>query len=136
MSVDSMVSTLVGLGGLAIAMTTTYLTVRQFYDKRRAEDRQRQREELDKLQGARQAELDAYAISKQKAYAAERDFAHLMKQYDALSLSIGTLMDFQREEVKGLEMDLKEVKAILNALLVHIAGSDTAVMRFLKRPEG
>ncbi len=135
MALEQLVAPIVSVGGLLIAMTTTYLTVRQYYDKRRVEDRQRQAEELARLQTARQVELDKYAENKQKAYAAERDFQHLMRQYEALSANISTLMDFQRNEVQGLEIDLKEVKALLNAILVQIAGSETAVMRFLKKPE-
>jgi hypothetical protein len=135
MTIDQLIAPIVSVGGLAIAMTTTYLTVRQYYDKRRIEDRQRQGEELDRLQAARQRELDEYADGRNKSYAAERDFNHLMRKYDALSLSLNTLMDYQRNEVQSLETDLKEVKGMLNAILIHITGSETAVMRFLRRPE-
>lgn len=135
MGIDQLIAPIVSIGGLAIAMTTTYLTVRQYYDKRRVEDKQRQGEELERLQAARQREMDEYALGKQKSYAAERDFNHLMRKYDALSASITTLMDYQRNEVQGLETDLKEVKGMLNAILIHITGSETAVMRFLKKPE-
>jgi hypothetical protein len=136
MATDSIVATLVSLGGLGIAMTTTGLAVRQYYDKRRTEDKQRQREELARLQAERQKELDEYAEGEKKAYAAERDFQHLMRKYDALALSIDTLMTYQKNEVQGLEIDLKEVKQLLTAILVEIKGSETAVLRFLGKQEG
>lgn len=135
MPIQSLITTLISLGGLLVAIATTYVTVRTFYDKRRNEDRQRQREELDRLQTARQAELDNYAIGKKKEYAAERDFAHLMKQYEQLAANISTLMNFQREELADLESDLKEVKGMLQALLTQLGSSETAIMRMLKKSE-
>lgn len=135
MAVENIVTTLVSVGGLFVAITGTYITVRNFYDKRRNEDRDRQRQELDRLRVEREAELEKYAEGKQKAYAAERDFQHLMRKYDSLSSSITTLMDYQRNEVQGIETDLKEVKGMLTAVLVELKGSETAVMRFLKKSE-
>jgi hypothetical protein len=110
--------------------------VRQYYDKRRVEDRARQSEEVARLQAERQRELETYAEGEKKAYAAERDFNHLMRKYDALSLSIDALMTYQKNEVQGLETDLKEVKQLLTAILVEIKGSETAVLRFLGKREG
>lgn len=135
MGLESLIAPIVSVGGLAIAMTTTYLTVRQYYDKRRAEDRQRQLEELARLKAERQAELDSYAASKQKAYAAERDFAHLMRQYEALTANLDALMKFHEREARDFEEDLRDIKGMVNALVSHVCGSETAVMRFLKRPE-
>jgi len=123
------------MGGLLLGMAGTYVTLRNYYDKRRSDDRQRQHEELDRLKAQRQAELDTYAESKQKAYAAQRDFEHLKQQYATLSHNIATLMEFQRTESQNLEDDVKDIKALLNALLVQIAGSETAVMRYLKKTE-
>jgi hypothetical protein len=132
MAVDT-VTTIVSLGGLAAGMVGTYVTVRSYYDKRQSEDRQRQREELERLQAARQKELDEYATGKQKAYAAERDFGHLMRQYETLTTNIKVLSDYQSGEIKGLEADLKEIKAMLNLLLIHMGQTDTSVLRHLKR---
>lgn len=129
------IAPIVSMGGLLLGMAGTYVTLRNYYDKRRHDDRQRQHEELDRLKAQRQAELDTYAEGKQKAYAAQRDFEHLKQQYATLNQNIATLMDFQRTEVQNLESDIKEIKALQNAILVQISGSDTAMMRLLKKAE-
>jgi hypothetical protein len=136
MPTDNIITAIVSLSGVGVAITSTFLTVKSYYDKRRIEDRDRQREELERLQAVRTAELETYADAKNKAYAAERDFNHLMRKYDALSLSIDALMTYQKNEVQGLETDLKEVKGLLTAILVEIKGSETAVLRFLGKREG
>jgi signal transduction histidine kinase len=118
MGADQLIAPIVSIGGLGVAITSTFLAVRQYYDRRMIEDRQRQLTELDR-----------YAAGEKKAYAAERDFNHLMRKYDSLSANITTLMDFQRNEVQTLEGDVKEVKALLSALLVQVTGSETAAIR-------
>ena len=133
MTIEQIIAPIVSIGGLGIAITSTFVTVRQYYDRRRAEDRQRQLEELNRIKAERRAELETYAEGEKKAYAAERDFNHLMRKYDSLSANITALMDFQRNEVQGLEGDLKEVKALLSALLVQVAGSDTIAARVKER---
>jgi Asp-tRNA(Asn)/Glu-tRNA(Gln) amidotransferase A subunit family amidase len=135
MAVEQLIAPIVSVGGLAIAMTTTWLTVRQYYDKRRVEDRQRQLEEVARLQTDRQRELDEYATAKQKSYAAERDFQHLMRQYDALTLNITSMMEYQKSELSTLEDDLRDVKGMMQVLLTQLGASDTAVMHFLKKSD-
>jgi len=135
MTLQQIVAVIVAVGGLALGMISTYLAVSQYYDKRRTEDKLRQREELTRLKNERQAELDTYATAQQKSYAAERDFQHLMNQYRELSANINTLMNFQREERHELEIELKEVKAILNALLAHLSNGDHLGNRYQRKPE-
>lgn len=135
MGLESLIAPIVSVGGLLIAVTTTYLTVRQYYDKRRAEERQRQLEELARLETARQAELEKHADNKTKAYAAQRDFQHLMRAYETLGRNLDALIKFHETEAQNFEADLKEIKGMVNALMVHVCGSETAVMRFLKKPE-
>lgn len=134
-ALQQLVAPLVSIGGLAIAMVTTWLTMRQYYDKRRVEDRQRQLEELERLQAARQKELDEYAEGEKKAYAAERDFQHLMRKYEALALNLDTLMKFHEREARDIESNLKDIKGMLNALITQVCGSETAVLRFLKKSD-
>ena len=129
------ITALVSVGGLLITGVTTYLAVRQYYDKRRAEDRQRQLEELARLETARQAELAKHADSATREYAAKRDFDHLMRAYETLDRNLDALIAFHEKEAQNFESDLKEIKGMVNALLVHICGSETAVMRFIKKPE-
>lgn len=135
MGLEALIAPLVSVGGLLIAVTTTYLTVRQYYDKRRAEERQRQLEELARVETARQLELDKHADNKTKAYAAQRDFEHLMRAYETLGRNLEALMKFHETEAANFESDLKEIKSMVNALMVHVCGSETAVLRFLKKPE-
>lgn len=135
MAIESIIAPLVSVGGLLIAVTTTYLTVRQYYDKRRSEERQRQLEELARVEAARQAELDKHADSKTKQYAAQRDFEHLMRAYETLGRNLEALMKFHETEAQNFESDLKEIKGMVHALMTHVCGSETAVLRFLKKKD-
>ena len=143
MADSSLISAGVSVGGLLLGAVGTYVTARNYYDKRRNDDRTRQREELDRAQQEldrqkqlRKAELEQYAESKTKEYAAQRDFEHLMRKYDALSVNITALQAFEDRRLKELEDDLREIKGMTQTLLGMLGGESSAVLRYLKRDEG
>jgi len=136
MATLEIVAPIVSIGGLLIGAVGSWLTVRNYYDKKRSEDRDRQRAELEKLQATRQKELDEYALSKQKSYAAERDFGHLLRQYDTLSGNIATIQKFQDHQLDEVEQDIREVKAMLTILLVQAGASESSIAKYLKPHDG
>ena len=79
----------VSLGGVG-----TWLAVRTFYEKRHQET------------------LDRYAQSREKAYAAERDFEHLRKNQEQMKESLKLLDD----ELTETRADFKELKGMLFAM--------------------
>ena len=111
----------------------SYWTVKTYYLKRQDEQRDRQRQELERVQAERQAELDKYAESKKREYAAERDFGHLMRQYDALNLNLTTIHEFQEKRAADIEDDLRMCKGMLQLVLIHIGQTDTGIARYLDR---
>ncbi|MBW4471022.1 MAG: hypothetical protein KME45_11555 [Stenomitos rutilans HA7619-LM2] len=135
-------SFITAVGGLASGAFAAYWTVKTYYQKRQDEQRDRQRQELAQAQAEierqkakRQSELDRYAEGKTKAYAAERDFQHLMRQYDALNINLTTLHEFQEKRVQDIEDDLRTIKGLLQALLIASGQTETGIMRYLKREE-
>ncbi len=121
--------------GVVFGAIGTYWTVKTYYLKRQDEQRDRQRQELDRVQAERQSELDKYADGKRREYAAERDFGHLMRQYEALNLNLNTLHELGDKRLDDIEGDLREVKGLLQILLIHAGQTDTGVARYLKREE-
>lgn len=140
MNIDaSLITSVVGLGSGAFG---AYWTVKTYYLKRQDELRDRQRQELAQAQAEiarqkaeRQKELESYADGEKKKYAAERDFAHLMRQYEALSLNLSTLHELGDRRLDGIEDDLRDIKGLLQMLAVAIGQTETGIQRYLKREE-
>jgi hypothetical protein len=133
--ITSLVAAITGAGG-------AYWTVRTYFLKRQDELAERQRQaleranaEIERQKVERQIEMDRYAEGKTKAYAAERDFGHLMRQYDSLNNNLNVLHEFQEKRVADIEDDLRVIKGMLQMLLVQLGTTDTAVMRHLKKDE-
>lgn len=129
-------------GGLASGAFAAYWTAKTFYLKRQDELRDRQRlalaeaqAEIDRQKAERQRELESHAESEKKKYAAERDFQHLMRQYEALSLSLSTLHELSDRRLDGMEDDLRDIKGLLQMLAVAIGQTETGIQRYLKREE-
>lgn len=140
MTIDA--SFITAVGGLVSGAFAAYWTAKTFYLKRQDEMRDRQRQELaqaqaeiDRQKAERQAELERFAEGKTKAYAAERDFGHLMRQYDALNFNINNLLTWQEKRVADIEDDLRTIKGLLQALLVASGETETGIQRYLKREE-
>jgi hypothetical protein len=128
--------------GVAFGAIGSYWTVKTYYLKRQDEQRDRQRQELDRAQAEidrqkveRQLELDKYADGKKREYAAERDFGHLMRQYEALSLNLNTLHELGDRRLDGIEADLRDIKGLLQMLAVAVGQTETGIQRYLKREE-
>lgn len=131
---------LTAVGGLLSGAIGAYWTAKTFYLKRQDELRERQRldlasaqAEIDRQKHERQAELDRYADNRTKAYAAERDFQHLMRQYEALSLNLNTLHELGDRRLDGIEADLKDIKGLLQVVAITIGQSETGIQRYLKK---
>ncbi len=140
MSIDA--SLITAVSGLAVGAFSAYWTAKTFYLKRQDEQRERQRLELQQAQAeierqkaAREAEVQQYAEGKKREYAAERDFSHLMRQYDALNINLTVLHDFQAKRVADVEADLRDIKSMLNILLIQAGGTETGIAKYLKREE-
>ncbi|MBW4474066.1 MAG: hypothetical protein KME45_27380 [Stenomitos rutilans HA7619-LM2] len=135
-------SFITAVGGLASGAFAAYWTAKTFYLKRQDELRERQRQELaaaqaeiDRQKAQRQAELDTYAEGKTKEYAAQRDFNHLMRQYEALSMNLNTLHELGDRRLDGIEDDLRDVKGLLQMLAVAVGQTETGIQRYLKRED-
>lgn len=135
-------SLLTAITGLVVGGFSAYWTAKTFYLKRQDETRDRQRLELQQAEAeiqrqkaARETEVQQYAEAKKREYAAERDFGHLMRQYDALNINLTVLHDFQEKRVADVEADLRDIKSMLNILLIQAGGSETGIAKYLKREE-
>lgn len=135
-------SFITAVGGLVSGAFAAYWTAKTFYLKRQDELRERQKAELDRAKAEierqkleRQAELDRYAEGKTKAYAAERDFGHLMRQYEALNSNLNTLHELGDRRLDGIEADLRDIKGLLQVVAVAIGNENTGVQRYLKRDD-
>lgn len=130
------------VAGLATGAFGAYWTVKTYYVKRQDEARDRQRVELerarvelDRQKAERQAELEKYADGKTREYASQRDFQHLLNQYKTLDLNLTTLHDFQGKQLADIELDLRDLKQMINILLLHAGTTETGIARYLKREE-
>ncbi|MBC7971556.1 MAG: hypothetical protein H7Z11_15780 [Verrucomicrobia bacterium] len=139
MADTALLTTLVGIATGALG---GFWTVRTYYLKRQDEQRDRQRAELerarvelDRQKAERQAELEKYADGKTREYASQRDFSHLLNQYKTLDLNLTTLHDFQGKQLADIELDLRDLKSMLNILLLQAGSTDTGIARYLKREE-
>jgi hypothetical protein len=135
-------SLLTSMVGVVSGGCAAYWTVKTYYLKRQDELRERQRVEMASAQAEierqkleRQTELDRYAENKTKQYAAERDFGHLMRQYEGLTLNINTLHELGDRRLDDLEADLRDVKGLLQMIAVTIGQSETGIQRYLNKPE-
>jgi hypothetical protein len=68
---------------------------------------------LTALGGALVAYLKAKSTRELKAYAAERDFQHLKRSYEALALAVAELGKEQDNNFEQLHLNQIEIKAIL-----------------------
>lgn len=135
-------SLITAIGGLLSGAFGAYWTAKTFYLKRQDELRERQRlalataqAEIDRQKLERQQELDRYAEGKTKAYAAERDFGHLMRQYESLVQNLNTLHELGDRRLDGIEADLRDIKGLLQMVAVAIGQTETGIQRYLKREE-
>lgn len=140
MSIDAAFITAVA--GLVSGGFAAFWTVKTFYLKRQDELRDRQRQELaqaraeiERQKTERQRELDSYAEGEKKKYAAERDFQHLMRQYEALALNLSTLHELGDRRLDGIEDDLRDIKGLLQMVAVAIGQTETGIQRYLKRDD-
>lgn len=72
--------------------------------------------------------------SVEKSYAAQRDFAHLKRQYEQMTQ---IMVDRSREldkRLDNLEADLRDIKSFLQILLTR--GSDDSISEILNRDRG
>jgi hypothetical protein len=130
------------LAGVGFGVFGTWWSVRTYYQKRQDEQKERQRVELATAQAEierqkveRQNELDRYAEGKTKAYAAERDFGHLMRQYEALNLNLNTLHELGDRRLDDIEADLRDIKGLLQMLCVAVGQTETGIQRYFKKSE-
>lgn len=133
------ITSIVGVASGAIA---AWWTVKTYYLKRQDEQRDRQRLELERAQAEidrqkaeRQSELDRYAEGKTKEYAAQREFEHLLRKYDALNINLTVLHDFQEKRVADIESALRDIMGLLQMIAVQTGKSETSIRRYLKREE-
>lgn len=120
------------MGGLGIGIFSTYFTVKTYYQKRKEEQKERQRVEIERLEARQQEEIQRYADAEKKKYAAERDFNHLKNSFAQLSETVKTLHGESELRIGHLETDLKELKGMLNILILHAGGTQSGIMRYLQ----
>lgn len=128
------------IGGLISGGFAAFWTAKTYYDKRQDELRERQKialnqaqAEILRQQSEREAEMHRFAEGKTKEYAAQRDFQHLMRQYEGLVANLNTLHELGDRRLDGIEDDLRDIKGLLQMLAVAIGQSETGISRYLKR---
>jgi hypothetical protein len=65
-----------------------------------------------------------YTGAVKQRYAAQRDFDHLKRSYNGLSDNVRGLMAEVDERATEQMLELKEVKALLTAIMFKISGSE------------
>ena len=79
---------------------------------------------------SRQKELrQQYADAQQKKYAAERDFAHLQRNYEQLIQSFNFLSQELDRRFDAQALEDKELKSLLNIVLLKLSGEGTSGYR-------
>lgn len=103
---------------LMIGAIGTFMGVRSFY-------RERQQEALKR-----------HAEAERKEYAAQRDFGHLQRNYEQFTANLANLVDECDRRFDEQALELKEVKGLLNVVIMKLSGDNTsAVHRYQPRNE-
>lgn len=75
-----------------------------------------------------------YKGSVEKRYAAQRDFGHLKRNYEQLTIGITDLTEEQEksirevlEEIRELQTEVREAKMMLNFLMSQLGGSSQGI---------
>lgn len=106
---------LLPLVSLAIGLVSSYIAVSNFYQSRQKEA------------------LKRHSDAETKEYAAQRDFQHLRKDYEGLAQSMVTLIREADERFDRVDLELREIKSLINVVLCHTAGD--SVSGVLRRRE-
>lgn len=101
------------VASLAIGSIGAWLGLKTFYEKRHQET------------------LDRYAQSREKSYAAERDFEHLRRNQEQMKESLRMLDD----ELTETRADFKELKGMLFAMFGRSDESISGIFAHRKKQE-